>query len=152
MLSCDIFYLPTKRSWRLSSSIFRLSKLPSGTESRLESAVGICKCYPKVPLVLHVSKMLPSSEEGRLYALGHIFSGSISAGCKVRVQGPNNRPGNFRRDLYLTIQARRRVNLNYIYLASEAARDSRETIIIRNRLSSLRVSASDRLPAYPWTA
>ena len=34
-----------------------------------ESAVGIRKCDPKVPLVLHVSKILPSSEEA-----GHMRS------------------------------------------------------------------------------
>jgi len=68
-----------------------------------ESAVGIRECDPKAPLVLYVSKMLPSSEGGRFYALGRVFSGSISAGRKVRVQGPNYQPGNFRRDdLYLT--------------------------------------------------
>ena len=70
-----------------------------------DSAVGIRKRNPKAPLVLHVSKMLPSSEEGRLYVLGCVFSGSISAGCKVRVQGPNYQHGNSWKYLYsMTIE------------------------------------------------
>ena len=63
-----------------------------------ESAVGIRECDPMAPLVFYVSKMIPSSEKGRFYALGRVFSGSISAGCKVRVQGHNHQPGSFRKD------------------------------------------------------
>lgn len=49
-------------------------------------------------LVLYVSKVLPSSKRGRFYALGHVFSGSTSAVCNVRAQGPSYQPGSFRKD------------------------------------------------------
>ncbi|KAK7063755.1 elongation factor EF-2 [Favolaschia claudopus] len=58
-----------------------------------ESAIGIRDCDPKGPLVLYVSKMVPTSDKGRFYAFGRIFSGTVRAGPKVRIQGPNYIPG-----------------------------------------------------------
>ncbi|KAI9570377.1 P-loop containing nucleoside triphosphate hydrolase protein [Boletus coccyginus] len=52
-----------------------------------ESAIGIRDCDPKGPLVLYVSKMVPTSDKGRFYAFGRVFSGTI------RIQGPNYIPG-----------------------------------------------------------
>ncbi|KAG8912498.1 Elongation factor 2, partial [Tulasnella sp. 417] len=54
-----------------------------------ESAIGIRDCDPKGPLVLYVSKMVPTSDKGRFYAFGRVFSGTVRAGPKVRIQGPN---------------------------------------------------------------
>ena len=34
-----------------------------------------------------VSKMIPTSDESRLYSFGRIFSGVISSGVKVRIMG-----------------------------------------------------------------
>lgn len=58
-----------------------------------ESAIGIRDCDPKAPLVLYVSKMVPTSDKGRFYAFGRVFSGTVKAGPKVRIQGPNYLPG-----------------------------------------------------------
>jgi elongation factor 2 len=58
-----------------------------------ESAIGIRDCDPKAPLVLYVSKMVPTSDKGRFYAFGRVFSGTVRAGPKVRIQGPNYVPG-----------------------------------------------------------
>jgi elongation factor 2 len=58
-----------------------------------ESAVGIRDCDPKGPLVLYVSKMVPTSDKGRFYAFGRVFSGTVSSGPKYRIQGPNYIPG-----------------------------------------------------------
>jgi elongation factor 2 len=58
-----------------------------------ESAVGIRDCDPKGPLVLYVSKMVPTSDKGRFYAFGRVFSGTVRSGPKVRIQGPNYIPG-----------------------------------------------------------
>ncbi|KAG8900615.1 Elongation factor 2 [Tulasnella sp. 403] len=58
-----------------------------------ESAIGIRDCDPKGPLVLYVSKMVPTSDKGRFYAFGRVFSGTVKAGPKVRIQGPNYLPG-----------------------------------------------------------
>ncbi|KAJ2930373.1 hypothetical protein H1R20_g6724, partial [Candolleomyces eurysporus] len=58
-----------------------------------ESAIGIRDCDPKGPLVLYVSKMVPTSDKGRFYAFGRVFSGTVKSGLKVRIQGPNYLPG-----------------------------------------------------------
>ncbi|KAF8337923.1 P-loop containing nucleoside triphosphate hydrolase protein [Cantharellus anzutake] len=59
-----------------------------------ESAIGIRDCDPNGPLVLYVSKMVPTSEKGRFYAFGRVFSGTVRAGPKIRIQGPNFIPGS----------------------------------------------------------
>ncbi|KAI6047832.1 P-loop containing nucleoside triphosphate hydrolase protein [Pisolithus marmoratus] len=65
-----------------------------------ESAIGVRDCDPKGPLVLYVSKMVPTSDKGRFYAFGRVFSGSVRAGPKIRIQGPNYVPGK-KEDLYI---------------------------------------------------
>ena len=58
-----------------------------------ESAIGIRDCDPNGPLVAYISKMVPTSDKGRFYAFGRIFSGTVRAGPKIRIQGPNYVPG-----------------------------------------------------------
>jgi elongation factor 2 len=53
-----------------------------------ESAQAIRKCDPKGPLMMYVSKMVPTSEKGRFYAFGRVFSGTIATGQQVRILGP----------------------------------------------------------------
>lgn len=65
-----------------------------------ESAIGIRDCDPKAPLVLYVSKMVPTSDKGRFYAFGRVFSGTVRAGPKIRIQGPNYVPGK-KDDLFI---------------------------------------------------
>ncbi|KAI9164556.1 translation elongation factor 2 [Blastocladiella emersonii ATCC 22665] len=65
-----------------------------------ESAVGIRECNPNGPLMLYVSKMVPTSDKGRFYAFGRVFSGTIRGGQKVRIQGPNYIPGK-KEDLFV---------------------------------------------------
>merc|ERR1711971_1400777 len=36
---------------------------------------------------------VPTSDKGRFYAFGRVFSGKIASGCKVRIYGPNYVPG-----------------------------------------------------------
>jgi elongation factor 2 len=50
--------------------------------------------------MLYVSKMIPSSDKGRFYAFGRVFSGKVSTGMKVRIMGPNYIPGE-KKDLYV---------------------------------------------------
>ncbi|KAL0086698.1 elongation factor 2 [Phycomyces blakesleeanus] len=59
-----------------------------------ECAIGIRDCNPAGPLMLYVSKMVPTSDKGRFYAFGRVFSGTVRAGLKVRIQGPNYLPGS----------------------------------------------------------
>lgn len=58
-----------------------------------ECAMGIRNCDPEAPLMLYVSKMVPTSDKGRFYAFGRVFSGTVKSGQKVRIQGPNYEPG-----------------------------------------------------------
>lgn len=50
--------------------------------------------------MVYISKMVPTSDKGRFYAFGRVFSGSVSTGLKVRIMGPNYVPGK-KEDLYL---------------------------------------------------
>lgn len=62
--------------------------------------LGIKNCDPKAPLMMYVSKMVPTSDKGRFYAFGRVFSGVVATGQKVRIMGPNYTPGK-KEDLYL---------------------------------------------------
>lgn len=50
-------------------------------------------CDPNGPLMIYISKMVKSSDKGRFYAFGRVFSGTARAGQKVRIMGPNYVPG-----------------------------------------------------------
>jgi len=65
-----------------------------------ESAIGIRDCDPNGPLVLYISKMVPTSDKGRFYAFGRVFSGTVRSGPKYRIQGPNYLPGK-KEDLFV---------------------------------------------------
>ncbi|EFA75002.1 elongation factor 2 [Heterostelium album PN500] len=64
-----------------------------------ECAKAISACDPEGPLMMYVSKMVPTSDKGRFYAFGRVFSGVIRTGQKVRIMGPNYVPGK-KEDLY----------------------------------------------------
>merc|ERR1719335_1301832 len=51
------------------------------------------KCDKEGALMMYVSKMVPTSDKGRFYAFGRVFSGTIATGQKVRIQGPSYKPG-----------------------------------------------------------
>eukprot|EP01114_Cavostelium_apophysatum_P003424 TRINITY_DN132_c0_g1_i1.p1 TRINITY_DN132_c0_g1~~TRINITY_DN132_c0_g1_i1.p1 ORF type:complete len:845 (+),score=289.09 TRINITY_DN132_c0_g1_i1:172-2706(+) len=53
------------------------------------TATAIRNCDPKGPLVMYVSKMVPTSDKGRFFAFGRVFAGTIFSGQKVRILGPN---------------------------------------------------------------
>lgn len=78
---------------------YRVQTLYEGPQDD-ESAIGIRDCDPKGPLVLYISKMVPTSDKGRFYAFGRVFSGTIRSGPKIRIQGPNYVPGQ-KGDLFI---------------------------------------------------
>ena len=57
-------------------------------------------CDSKGPLMMYISKMVPSNDKGRFYAFGRVFSGTVSVGQKVRIMGSNYVPGK-KKDLYI---------------------------------------------------
>merc|ERR1711970_1375204 len=61
--------------------------------------MGIKNCDPEAPLMMYVSKMVPTSDKGRFYAFGRVFSGKVATGQKARIMGPNFVPGQ-KTDLY----------------------------------------------------
>merc|ERR1712042_286625 len=50
-----------------------------------ESALAVKNCDPTGPLMMYVSKMVPTSDKGRFYAFGRVFSGMCETGLKVSV-------------------------------------------------------------------
>jgi elongation factor 2 len=54
----------------------------------------IKNCDQKGPLMIFISKMVPTNDKGRFYAFGRVFSGIVSTGQKVRIMGPNYVPGS----------------------------------------------------------
>ncbi|GFV31548.1 elongation factor 2 [Trichonephila clavipes] len=58
-----------------------------------EAAVAIKNCDPNGPLMMYISKMVPTTDKGRFYAFGRVFSGTVQSGQKVRIMGPNYVPG-----------------------------------------------------------
>lgn len=65
-----------------------------------EVAVAIRNCDPEGPLMMYVSKMVPTTDKGRFYAFGRVFAGKVATGQKVRIMGPNFVPGK-KEDLYI---------------------------------------------------
>lgn len=65
-----------------------------------ECATAIRNCDPNGPLMMYVSKMVPTSDKGRFYAFGRVFAGTIKTGQKVRIMGPNYVPGK-KDDLFI---------------------------------------------------
>lgn len=60
----------------------------------------IKNCDQKGPLMVFISKMVPTSDKGRFYAFGRVFSGVVSTGQKVRIMGANYTPGS-KSDLHI---------------------------------------------------
>jgi len=58
-----------------------------------EVAIAMKNCDVNGPVMMYVSKMVPTSDKGRFYAFGRIFSGCVGTGQKVRIMGPHYVPG-----------------------------------------------------------
>ena len=71
---------------------YRVENLYSGPMDDA-AATAIRNCDPNGPLMMYVSKMVPTSEKGRFYAFGRVFAGTVATGQTVRIQGPDYVPG-----------------------------------------------------------
>ena len=65
-----------------------------------DGAVAIKNCDASGPLMMYISKMVPTSDKGRFYAFGRVFAGTVATGQKVRIMGANYVVGK-KDDLYL---------------------------------------------------
>merc|ERR1719273_2450722 len=65
-------------------------------EGPLEDECGqsIANCDKDGPLMIFISKMIPTNDKGRFYAFGRVFSGTVASGQKVRIMGPNYKKGS----------------------------------------------------------
>jgi len=95
LLMMIVNHLPSPRT----AQAYRAENLYSGPMDD-EAGVAITKCDPKGPLMMYVSKMVPTSEKGRFYAFGRVFSGVVGTGQNVRIMGPDFELGK-KTDLYL---------------------------------------------------
>jgi len=53
----------------------------------------IKNCDRHGALMIFISKMIPTADKGRFYAFGRVFGGTVATGQKVRIMGPNYKPG-----------------------------------------------------------
>lgn len=95
LLNMIINHLPSP----ILAQSYRVYNLYSGPMDD-DAAHAIRTCERNGPLVMYVSKMVPTSEKGRFYAFGRVFSGIIATGQTVRIQGPDYVPGK-KTDLYV---------------------------------------------------
>ncbi|KAI7543278.1 Elongation factor, partial [Hortaea werneckii] len=95
LMEMMILHLPSP----ITAQKYRMETLYEGPPDD-ECAIGIRDCDHKGPLMIYVSKMVPTSDKGRFYAFGRVFSGTARSGIKVRIQGPNYIPGK-KEDLFI---------------------------------------------------
>jgi len=95
LLEMMVFHLPSPAT----AQRYRVDTLYEGPLDD-ECAVAIRNCDPNGPLMMYVSKMVPTSDKGRFYAFGRVFAGTIKTGLKVRIMGPNYTPGK-KEDLFV---------------------------------------------------
>merc|ERR1719387_2375527 len=88
LLSMIVTKLPSPRV----AQKYRVENLYEGPMDD-EGAAAIRSCDPAGGLMMYVSKMVPTSDKGRFYAFGRVFSGTIATGQRVRIQGPHYKPG-----------------------------------------------------------
>merc|ERR1719159_834350 len=95
LLSMIVMRLPSPRV----AQKYRVENLYEGPMDD-EAAAAIRACKADGGLMMYISKMVPTSDKGRFYAFGRVFSGTIATGQKVRIQGPHYKPGS-KEDLHV---------------------------------------------------
>lgn len=95
LLEMIVLHLPSPKI----AQAYRYSNLYNGPLDD-KYATSIKECNPNGPLMMYVSKMVPTSDKGRFFAFGRVFSGKIRTGQKARIMGPKYEPGK-KEDLYV---------------------------------------------------
>lgn len=88
LMKMIVTHLPSPRV----ASSYRYEQLYSGPSDD-KYAMAIRDCKSDGPCIMYVSKMVPTSDRGRFYAFGRVFSGKVYTGMKARIMGPNFEPG-----------------------------------------------------------
>jgi len=94
LLEMMVLHLPSPRQ----AQKYRTAYLYEGPQEDIIAAA-MRACDPKGPLMIYISKMVPSTDKGRFFAFGRVFSGTVSSGQRVRIMGANYKPGK-KEDLY----------------------------------------------------
>jgi len=89
ILEMMVFHLPSPKT----AQRYRYNYLYEGPVDD-EVAKAIRDCDPDGPLMMYISKQVPTSDKGRFYSYGRVFSGKVSTGMKVRMLGSNYKPGS----------------------------------------------------------
>jgi len=88
VLEMIVMHLPSPRI----AQAYRTELLYEGPADD-ECSVAMKTCDVDGPLMMYISKMVPTADQSRFYAFGRVFSGKVATGQKVRIMGPNYVPG-----------------------------------------------------------
>jgi elongation factor 2 len=90
VLEMIVLHLPSPAK----AQSYRVDYLYDGPlDDATANAIRTCDTSENAPLCMYISKMVPTSDKGRFYAFGRVFSGKVATGQKVRIMGPNYVPG-----------------------------------------------------------
>jgi len=90
VLEMIVLHLPSP----FKAQKYRVDTLYDGPlDDKTATAIRTCDTSVGAPLCMYISKMVPTSDKGRFYAFGRVFSGTVATGQKVRIYGPNYVPG-----------------------------------------------------------
>ena len=88
VLEMLVLHLPSPKD----AQVYRTEQLYEGPMDD-PCAVAMKNCDSNGPLMMYISKMVPTADPGRFYGFGRVFSGKVATGQKVRIMGPNYQPG-----------------------------------------------------------
>merc|ERR1712193_241284 len=80
MLQMIAIHLPSP----VTAQKYRTDQLYEGPSDD-DAAMAMKKCDPDGPLMMYISKMVPTSDKGRFYAFGRVFSGTVGTGPNVLI-------------------------------------------------------------------
>merc|ERR1712117_561403 len=78
MFQMIVIHLPSP----VTAQKYRAELLYEGPPDDI-ACTGIKNCDPEGPLMMYVSKMVPTSDKGRFYAFGRVFAGKVATGQKT---------------------------------------------------------------------
>eukprot|EP00501_MAST-03F_sp_TOSAG23-6_P000236 GSMAST32.ASY1.ANO1.241.1 assembled CDS len=88
LMEMIVLHLPSP--WKAQK--YRTELLYTGPQDD-KYAKAMRDCDREGCMLMYISKMVPTSDKGRFYAFGRVFSGTIRTGQKCRIMGPNYEVG-----------------------------------------------------------